>query len=173
MPGYIEERLKHDLRVLTKVYIEAFPFSYARFVQGPADFMDDLKIYENIIETNYFDIRRAAATGVQNYCALYEIMPVNGVDEFKSIYYLGRAIEAHLLAQKHIRISQVHMFTMIGLLDEKLQSLGVFKDQLTVAMTGLVRAREFDNELGKTGCYLIYKCSSTAPKHSAPAQGKL
>lgn len=166
MPGFIEERLKHDLRVLALIYVQSFPYAYSIFRRGPADFMEDLAIYREVIEDNWFAIRSASAAGIQKYCNLYEIMPNNGVDEFKSVYYLGRAIEAQLLSRSHVRIAQVHMFSMIGLLDEKLKRVGVSKPPLTAAMTNLIRVREFDEQLGKTGCYLIYKCSSTTPLHT-------
>lgn len=173
MAGFIEERLKHDLKVLAAVYVETFPFSYARFLKAPADFMEELGIYDALIREKFFDIRAAAASGIQKYCNLYEIMPTNGVDEFKSIYYLGRAIEAQLLAKSYVRMAQIHMYTMIGLMDEKLKSKGVYKDQLTAALTNLVKVREFDDQLGRTGCYLTYKCASTAPNHTKAATGKL
>lgn len=173
MANFIEERLKSDLRRLSKVYVKTFPFSYAVFTRGPADFMADLAVYHAEIEDNYLAIRAAAAAGIVKYCNLYGIMPVNGVDEFKSVYFLGRAIEARLLKEGHVRIAQVNMFTMIGLMDEKLQKRGVYKNLLTKALTHLVRIREFDEQLGKNGAYLIYKCSSTAPLHTTPAQQTL
>lgn len=167
MSRFLEEMLKSDLRRLLKVYVETFPFSYAVYNAGPADFMDDLHIYEGIITANGDDIRRAAAWGISGYSNLYRIMAKDGFDEFKSIYYLGRAVERHLLRANHVKMAQIHLFTMIGLLDEKLKHLGISKPLLTGAMTQLIKLSKFDSELGSTGCYLVYKCSSTVPKQYA------
>jgi hypothetical protein len=163
MPNYIEERLKHDLKVLATVYVASFPHSFSKFIRGPADFLDDLEIYESLIEEKYFEIRRGAVANIQRYCNLYGIMPTNGVDEFKSIYYLGRAIETQLLANSYVRMAQVHMFTMIGLMDEKLNSQGVFKDQLVekLAAIGVVDSEaNIRNKLsrGKFTAVLLIQC---------------
>lgn len=168
MSRFLEEMLKRDLRILVKVYIETFPFSYARYNAGPADFQKDLNIYEDLILSNADDICRAAAWGISGYSALYRVMPKDGIDEFKSVYYLGRAIERHLLAANHVKIAQIHMFTMVGLMDEKLKRKGVRKPTLTKSITELIKLSRFDQELGATGCYLVYKCSSTAPNHTIP-----
>lgn len=162
---YLEERLKKDLIVLLGVYIRTLPYSLAKHAKGPVDFDADLSIYEELINTNCVEICRATAVSVGGYSALYRVMPMDGVDEFKTIYFLGRAIEKHLKTGGHIKLAQAHMFSVIGLLDEKLKSKGVVKPHLTAALTELVRLAQFDKELGATGCYLIYKCSSTAPKH--------
>jgi|GEM_PF-2589081 len=165
MPGFIEERLKGDLRDLIKTYIDTFPFSYAVFSNAPVDFALELDVYAGTIEDKFISIISAAAAGIQKYCNLFDISPVKGIDEFKTIYFLGRAIEAQLLNVKNVRLAQIHMYTMIGLMDEKLKSKNVQKEELTHAMLSLIDQREFDNEMGKTGCYFTYKCSSTASEH--------
>lgn len=165
MSRALEVLLLGDFRLLSKVYIEAFPFSYAKYHSAPVDFAADLEIYVERIITNREAIFRRAAWGISGYTALYKVMAVESFDEFKTIYFLGRAIERHLLEAKHVQLAQIHMFTMIGLLDRKLQSLGIYKENLTAAMTRLIRVSRFDQELGTTGCYLIYKCISTTPRH--------
>lgn len=165
MSRALEVLLLSDFRLLTKVYIEAFPYSYAKYHSVPVDFAADLEVYVDRIMSNSEAIFRGAAWGIGGYSALYKVMAIESFDEFKTIYFLGRAIERHLLAAKHVQMAQIHMFTMIGLLDRKLQSLGIYKPNLTQAMTGLIRVSRFDEELGATGCYLIYKCISTTPRH--------
>jgi len=167
MSKTIEVILKKDFRDLIQVYIATFAHSYARLNSGPADFDKDLVVYDNLINAKAEDIIRAAAFGISGYSNLYKVMPRETFDEFKIIYYLGLAIEKHLTKAGHAKIVQVHMFTLIGLMDEALKRKGVLKPQLTGAMTTLIRFGHFDRELGNTGCYLIYKCSSTAPSHMA------
>ncbi len=170
MSNFIEVRFKSDLKDLVSVYINAFPHSYSSFNKGPVDFDADLNIYANTITNNYNNILSASASGIQKYCNLFGISPINGVDEFKTIYFLGRAIEKQLLNLKNVRVSQIHMYTMIGLMDEKLNTKKAPKPELTHAMLNLIDQREFDNEMGKTGCYFTYKCSSTSKPLSANSQ---
>lgn len=165
MSRALEVLLLGDFRLLAKVYMEAFPYSYAKYHSAPVDFQADLEIYIDRIMANREAIFRGAAWGISGYSALYKVMAVESFDEFKTIYFLGRSIERHLLEAKHVQIAQIHMFTMIGLLDRKLQSLGISKENLTRAMTRLIRVSRLDQELGTTGCYLIYKCISTTPRH--------
>lgn len=169
MSTAIEIVLKSDFRDLIQVYIATFAHSYARLNSGPADFDQDLAIYDSLINSKSDDIIRAAAFSITGYSHLYKVLPRETFDEFKIIYYLGLAIERHLTKAGHAKIVQVHMFTLIGLMDEALRRKGVVKPQLTGAMTQLIRFGYFDRELGNTGCYLIYKCSSTAPKHQDAA----
>ncbi|WP_395391527.1 hypothetical protein WBP07_12805 [Novosphingobium sp. BL-8A] len=133
------------------------------------DFDVELKIYEDVITANKDDIFRAAAFGISGYSNLYRVMPRESFDEFKLIYYLGIAIERRLSHAGHAKTAQIHMFAMIGLMDEALRNRKVIKPLLTGAMTQLIRFNHFYKELGNTGCYLTYKCSSTAPKHACAA----
>lgn len=169
MSRALELVLLRDFRRLIKIYIESFPHSYARFNRGPTDFDRDLVLYRNSIANNAEAIIRAAAKGIGDYAALYGVRAGQSFDEFKTIYFLGRAIESRLIASNYVRISQVHMFTMIGLLDARLVSLGIRKSKLTRAMTELVRVQRFDSELGIDGCYLVYKCVATTPRDYTPA----
>lgn len=169
MSRALEILLKNHFRVIVKVYVASFAHSYAKLVNGPADFEDELKIYEDLINSRAAEIYRAAAFGISGYSNMYRVLPRDSFDEFKLIYFLGRAIEHQLVALKLAKTTQIHMFAMIGLLDEALKNKGVFKPLLTGAMTHLIRFGHFVEELGQTGCYLIYKCSSTAPHDTASA----
>lgn len=148
-----------------RIFIEAFPRSYAKYKKGPVDFEEDLEKYSGTIVDNAEAIFRLAARDINSYLNLYMIHANKSADEFKIIYFLGRAIERHLIHAGYVEISRVHMFIMIGLLDYRLQTKGVKKDPLTNALTKLIRLGLFDQELGQTGCYLIYKCVSTAERH--------
>jgi hypothetical protein len=72
-------------------------------------------------------------------------------------------VNAQLEELGQAKIAQIHMFSMIGLLDEALLFKKVRKPRLTATMTRLIRFGRFWSELGHIGCYLTYKCSSTAP----------
>jgi hypothetical protein len=166
----LEMTLKPHLEKLVEAYLLGFPYAYANYNRGPADFFAELNLYKVVLETWKVELVRAAAWGISGYANLYGVFPSNGFDEFKKIYFMGRAIERRLIETNNVKIAKVHMFTMIGMMDACLESKGVKKAPLTVAMTKLIRLGldEFDKELGRTGCYLIYKCSSTAPKHAIP-----
>jgi hypothetical protein len=164
----LEIRLKPQLESLMGAYIRAFPHSFAKFNRGPVDFTAELEVYAATLDTFKIELVRAAAFAISGYANLYGVYPNNGFDEFKKIYFLGRAIERRLTEANNVRIAKIHMFSMIGMMDAHLQKLGIRKQPLTRAMTRLIRSSldDFDKQLGQTGCYLIYKCSSTAPKHA-------
>ena len=163
MSRALELLLNKQLRTLTSVYVATFAHSYAKLASGPVDFDNELKIYEQVIEKNAESIFRSAAFGISGYCSLVGVFPRESFCQFKLIYFLGRAINAQLEEFGHAKLAQIHMFTMIGLLDEALVFKSIHKPRLTATMTRLIRFGRFWSELGHIGCYVSYKSSSTAP----------
>jgi len=163
----LELTLKGNFINFTKFFVEAFPRSYDKYGADPAEFDDNLALYTQTINSKCDEIYRMTARDINTYINLYSIHVNQSADEFKIIYYLGRAIEKWLVKNGLAEIAQIHMFAMIGLLDFKLETLGYNKPKLTKAMIKLIRFGKIDEELGVTGCYLTYKCVSTAEKKLA------
>lgn len=164
MSRALELLLLNDFRDLTKAYIKQFPWSYVKFNSNmPTDVLDELALYGEFIKNNRETIVRAASFGISGYAAMYKVEAKTSFDEFKLIYFLGKAIERRLVHANHVKIAQIHMFSMVDMLDYRLETLNIFKPKLTAAMLELVRRRSFDVELGATGCYLTYKCVATTP----------
>ncbi len=168
-----EIMLRDELIQFTTVYVETFARSYFRFDPSHPGYGQSLLAYRKTIEENAESIYRAAAAGISSYLYDFDIIPNKSIDEFKFVYFLGRSIQLQLNARGLQHVAKVHMFTMIGLLDFRLRTLGYQKSQLRKAMTKLVRLDQFEAQLGATGCYLIYKCVSTAGKSAAPGTGHL
>jgi hypothetical protein len=148
----------------SKIFITTFPRSISRFSELPEDqIKQSITIYSSVIGDNCAAIYRLAAQNLNQYLNRYSVHANQSADEYKIIYYLGRAIERHLRANGHDLLAQVHMATMIGLLDFRIASKGIIKPKLTAAMGKLIRGNYFDEEMGQNGCYMIYKCVSTTP----------
>lgn len=159
--------LRDSLKRVTHVYIESLARSYRKFQRDAAsieEYSEFLFAYVEIITREFGDICHEAKTGINSYLYLYNIHAKESADEFKIVYYLGMTIYKHLQRNGAAVTAQVHLFAMIGLLDDKLKSLGIHKPQLVRALTTLVRNGRFESELGATGCYLIYKCVSTVDR---------
>lgn len=175
-------QLKTRLSEAVQLYIESFPRSYVRFGQDYGAPMSEIgrafDIYVAAIRSNATAICENAAEGISIYLNLYQVTPRDEVDEFKYIFYVGQAIKNHLPQVKQIIGS--HLFSMIGMLDFIIDEHGIVrKDTLTRAMMKIIREGAFDDELGATGCYLIYKCVSTTKRkpdqvatEEAPVKGK-
>jgi len=158
--------LKADFRRTVKAYLSTFAHAYFPYGSAPAaDYGRNLALYRSVVEREIESIYKAAASGITGYTATYRVLAKESFDEFKVVYFLGRAIEAQLQHAGFPQIAQIHMYIMIGMLDERLELLGIVKAHLTGALTALIKLGRFEQELGRTGCYLIYKCVSTADKH--------
>jgi len=163
MARALEITLGSRFREGIQVFINTFPRSYAAYRVGPTDFQPALYIYTQTIADNVDAIYRIAARGIHSHLHLYNIHANQSADEYKIIYHLGRAIEKHLVNAGAPDLAQVHMFSVIGLLDYRLQTLGIHKPKLLTDMTKLIRLNKFDSEMGQTGGYMVYKCVSTTP----------
>jgi hypothetical protein len=151
---------------IAKVYVHSFPLAYATYKRMDpefvlADITSPLADYKKTIESNRDAIFRVAAADINRYLSNYSVHANQSADEFKIIYFMGRAIERHLVKEGFPEHARAHLFVMIGLLDYRLQTLGVMKPKLTKALTKLIKLNAFDQELGANGCYLTYKCVAT------------
>ena len=157
--------LREQLTDFCEVYVATYARSY--FVYDPQypGYGQSLVAYCKIIRDNADAIYRAATAGVSRYIYDYSIHVDPTVDEFKCVYFLGLAIHTKLLANGQPHAANVHLFTMIGLLDARLRTMGFGKKQLLKAMMMVVRDGQFERDLGTNGCYLIYKCVSTSDNH--------
>ncbi len=153
--------LKTHFRALASVYVESFADATWKYGEDDAH-EHRITQYTSVITDNFPDIFRMAAGDMAVYLNSYDIHINQSADEFKLIYFLGRAIERYLKGKGLLAVAQIHMYLMIGLLDDRLRTRGYDKPPLSRAMGKLIRLNEFDSELGKHGCYLLYKCVSTS-----------
>lgn len=166
------QTLKGGFKLCLGFYIDAFPRAYAAYITEkpgngsvpatPDQFSAYLRAYTTTIENNLDAIFRAAAQEVGNYLNLYNIHANQSADEYKLIYFLGRAIGKHVSATGLRPMQHAHFYAMIGLLGDRLEECGFHKPELTRAMKRLIKADQIEEQLGKTGGYLVYKCVSTA-----------
>jgi len=150
-------------------YIDAFPHAYKKYGGIGAQFYGNLTAYKNTIQDNAPEIYRIVAAEINTYLNLYKVHANQSADEFKLIYYLAVGIERHLIRLGLVEIARIHKMTMIGLLDDKLKTIGIVKPRLTKAMINLIKLGKLEAELGPTGCYMIYKCVSTVEILKPPA----
>ncbi len=148
------------------VYVKSFPLAYAAYMRMSSDLplvevLSPLKEYKTVIINNRDAIFRVAAADINRYLNNYSVHANQSADEFKIIYFMGRAIERHLIKDGCPEHARAHLYCMIGLLDFRLETLGVSKPKLTRALTRLIKFNAFNEELGATGCYLTYKCVAT------------
>lgn len=145
------------------VFLRTFPRAYLKSGGNPEDFGQNFAVYKTVIELFKDEVFRAAATGINNYLNFYLIRADASVDEFKVIFFLGRAIERRLSDRGLEAIAKAHSYAMIGLLDYRLRTLGIAKPKLTTAMALVADSGKWDAQLGQNGGYLIYKTISTTP----------
>jgi hypothetical protein len=164
--------LKASFKLFLGFYVDTFPRAYASYITeknpgpgwGPAtpeQFQAYLRAYVTTIENNIDAIFRSAAQELGNYLNLYSIHANQSADEYKLIYFLGRAIGRHISATGLRPMAHTHSYAMIGLLGDRLAERGCPKPQLTRALKRLIKADQLDDQLGNTGLYLVYKCVST------------
>ena len=168
MTRALEIVLKNQFDRFAAIYIDTFERSYEAYGAPDADFDKNFDLYCAVVQGNWEAICRIAAAEINTYLNLYSIHVRLSADEFKIAYYLGVAIERHLQRVGLVEVAQIHMFSMIGILDFRLRTLGYRKPQLTKAMTKLIKLGVMNAELGPTGCYLTYKCVSTSEKLPPP-----
>jgi len=162
-------QINEELEWCAPAYVRSFMAAYWQYgtahgasAQASVGY---LKLYAQSISENMEAIAQDTADGISNYLNRYNVGTDNSVDEYKIIYFLGRSILKYL--PDFDVLKGVHLFVMVGLLDFRLQKLGIYKPQLVTAVTSLIRTglSVFDSELGLTGCYLIFKCVSTTERN--------
>lgn len=164
----LEIRLHGDFVKLAKMYIRDFPHAASVWAKGPADFLEDLEIYDALIQERVIEIHRAAARDITLYSDLFRVYPQDGYDIFKLVYFYGVAVHRQLTHFGHDKIAEIHLFSMIGALDGALRHKKIAKKRLTQALTHLVRKDKLFDQLGPVGCYLTYKCCSTVKRDMIP-----
>lgn len=126
-------------------------------------------------KTNFVAIITGADTSMTDYAKDYLIDVTAGFCEMKYIYFTGLAFaqrleEAAEQAEKsdipQVRSSSLRyaatiiMCAMIANLDSLLLYRNIEKPELHKAMVRLVMNGKFEQEMGRTGCYLAYKSVS-------------
>jgi len=159
---------------VVKHYFKSFARAYeAYYGLGTGSYPTDLLKYKQVINDTSDNVYIYAAHQINTYVNLYKIA-IKSPDEYKAIYHIGRGIENQLVGVGLKDIAKVHLFAMVGLLDDRLQTPTkmkpniINKPALTLALTNLIRQDSLEAELGKNGCYMIYKCVSTTPKATTP-----
>jgi hypothetical protein len=158
-----ELTLKSHFVAFSGIYVRTFSRSYGIRQCDPAMYGRNLIVYKKILTDGAPEIFKAAAAGINAYLNLYSVRAAKSADEYKIIYFLGLAIERQLQEMGYAELAQVHMFSMIGLLDYRLRTLGIDKPSLRIALTKLIKQGKFEEQLGRNGGYLIYKSISTTP----------
>lgn len=168
-----EIALRAELLDFISIYVATYSHSYLKFDPSQPGYGQSLVAYKKTVLDNAESICRAAAAGIGTYLYDYDIRPNESVDEYKHIYFIGLAIHSQLKARALHHAARVHLVSMIGLLDYRLKSLGYDKPQLRKAMVKLIRHDKFETDLGAIGCYLIFKCVSTAERTGKPVTAAL
>ena len=148
------------LNSMIEVYLESYALAYDAFGMPHQNFEPSLALYKETIKANMQNIRVVAGSRIAAYIYMYNVQ-ISSPDELKLIYFVGRAIAWQLRQHGHTAIAPVHLFAMLGLLDDRLRYLGINKPRLLTALAKLVEERNLFKELGPTGTYLLYKCLST------------
>jgi hypothetical protein len=155
--------LKTHIVKMLGVYIKSFPRAYLKKFPNAetADVQSSLEEYSAVIEAKTQELVTITGEEIGFYTNLYNVHTNQSADEFKLIYYVGIALERHLKSQGLDHVGKAHMYAMIGMLDYRLRELQIFKPLMSKAMLTLVDTGRFHVEMGRNGCYLLYKCVST------------
>jgi hypothetical protein len=146
------------------IYSKTFTRAHSIALPGEiASLEEDRDLYNQVLIGFSEELVRAACSGINIYVNFYKIRISSSVDEFKIIYYLGRAIERRLIERGLPHLARVNLYSMISLLNYRLERMNICKPKLTTAMLLVMDDGRVDEQLGKHGCYLIYKTVSTTP----------
>ncbi len=163
MSRALEILLRQQFIIATRNYVVRFPRSFDAYGFEPSYYDELFEKYAACIDDNAEAIYRGAAREMGQYIHDYKVHVQEYADEFKLVYYLGRAIERHLIRQGHIDAAKVHMFSLLEMLVFRLRTKGIFKKELTTSIASLIREghEKLNEELGRNGLYLVFKCVST------------
>jgi len=115
--------------------------------------------FKNTCVAHSDDIIDNAFTETVRYLNYYSVIPTDSVDEFKLIYFLGRAISSVMDKQSLPEARKLTDIVTISLLDRRLEYKGgKSRPMMTRALNRIATHDDFDEKLGVHGMYLMYKC---------------
>lgn len=118
---------------------------------------------ESVVQRSYLKIIEAATGHIVRYLNYYSVEPRGNVDEFKAIYFVGRAISDFLEKEGLSDCVKVNWFAVVWALDYRYWShTGHWRKNLTQRLHKLIREAKVAEHLGSNGMYLIYKCASNS-----------
>jgi hypothetical protein len=150
------------MRLSIGFYLQSFPRSYVSY-GGPLENLRDLRLkYQEVVDDRTELILNASHGAINKYLYLYDVR-VSSPDQFKIIYFVGWAINNQLELAGLTDLQPVHLFSMIGMLDNELKAQAqIERAPLTNALTKAARRFTLFDELGPLGTYLIYKTMTNA-----------
>ncbi|GAB5458733.1 MAG: hypothetical protein Hens3KO_17630 [Henriciella sp.] len=162
MPPPIHTFIGPTIADMLTRYVEAFPRAYKVKNSNLDGCIECLSVLENLIRADSFFIVNASSIEIQTYLNMYKIHLNQSIDEFKQIYFTGQTLNKYLMNAGHIETAKVVQYVMIGLLNDRLKRSGVHKTVLLSSMLRLIDNNQLEQQMGTSGVYLVYKCSSTA-----------
>ena len=158
--------------ILSEAFKELVPVYVASFGKASIDFGIDnkrryselLRYYEDTITRHAEDIIRNAVKFTSQYMMQFKIRAVDTIDEYKLVYFLGLSISTALEEYELYTTSKINLFSMVCMLDHRLQTLNAFRPKMSEAILDQIRRGKFSDKFGNTGCYLLYKCTGSAAR---------
>lgn len=114
-----------------------------------------LSLYQNVLYNS--QIYLATAARINSYINYYLIAP-KYIDELKIVYFLGTTIADFLEQEGKQEIMHIHMYIMISMLDYRLKTKNIKRDTLTKNLRHTIKNNQFNENFGKYGIYLTYRC---------------
>lgn len=136
------------------------------FAEFLPEIIGDLSISESVLLAyESFVVRNADAIAEQwqseqaYYLNFYNVFPADGeYDEFKNIYFIGVVIARELFKNGYADLGKVQLYAIVKLLDYRLSTVGASRPQLTHRVVSAIKNGSVENDFGRFGLYLIYKC---------------
>ena len=114
----------------------------------------------NLVESEKGTVFEMAASAISNYCGIYCVSPKDQLlDEFKHIYFLGTAVAHFLSGKGKSEWARTQLLVVQDLLDFRLMyPLKANRPNLTHRIIRTIQLDKVQDNLGRFGWYLIYKC---------------
>jgi hypothetical protein len=155
----------NTLKGTIKTLLGGFHDAYSLFAPNPTEeeakrLFNDI---ESVVENSYQKIIEAATGHIVRYLNYYAVEPRGNVDEFKAIYFVGRAISDFLEREGLSDCMKINWFAVVWALDFRHYAhTGHYRPNLTLRLHKLIREAKVNEHLGSNGMYLIYKCASNS-----------
>lgn len=112
--------------------------------------------------------------GVEYYLNFYDVFPSDGkCDEFKNIYFIGTAISQKLQDGGISDLAKFQQIAVMKLLDYRLhKDANTRRPELSFRIRQSINFNKIDEDLGRFGWYMIYKCLFNAAMDAKKAAAK-
>ncbi len=156
------------LDTATSTYLRETVEAYAELVfeiaeedlSDPAKARTVLDVYTGFVKAYIAPIVQGWRKDIEYYLNSYEVRPKDGVcDEFKNIYFLGVAISREMKQVGLADIAKYQQIAMLKLLDFRLfDDVNIARPQLTARVRRAIESGALENDFGRFGLYLVYRC---------------